>query len=165
MTLSRLAPLIALLLACAGAGHTANLVFDCGFENAIGAGTTADGWDSEGTPPGGENAVSETRAHSGRFSHQITVPATAPLNWYQVHQSIPLLVPGQTVTLSVYTFTENVRDGGGAYCSLNCFAGVDERIGIFDVPAKATGTATGWQRQTVTATIPPRTNRVVIILT
>lgn len=143
----------------------ANLVFDSSFESAVGAGTVAEGWDSMGAPPGGENSVSDARAHSGRFSHRLVVPDAAPVNWYQVRQSVPNLRPGQTVTLSVYISAENVRDGAGAYCSLNCFAGNDRRVGVFDAEQKVTGTTAGWVRQTVTATISPGTNEVVIILT
>ncbi|MBU0607926.1 MAG: beta-galactosidase, partial [Armatimonadetes bacterium] len=163
--LTSVLPLAGLLLACVGAGYAANLVFDSSFESGIGAGTLAEGWDSGGTPPGGVNAVNDTRAHNGKFSHQITVPDAAPVNWYQVRQSIPMLTPGQTVTLSVYIRTENVRDGAGAYCSINCYSGADQRIGVFDAEAKVQGTATAWQRQVVTATIPAKTNRVVLILT
>lgn len=155
---------LGLVLVWVGLAHGANLVFDSSFEDAVDAGTIAEGWETAGTPPGGVNAVSDRRAHSGRFSHQLTVPEDAPVNWYQVRQSVPLLAPGQTITLSVYVAGENVRDGAGAYCSINCFAG-DERIGIFDAASHVTGTSADWQRQSVTATIPPRTNQVVTIFT
>lgn len=155
---------MALLGALSGV-QAANLVFDSSFENVIGAGTLAEGWNSEGTPAGGDNSVTDAKARTGRFSHRLVVPDAAPLNWYQVRQSVPGLRPGQTVTLSVYVATDSVRDGSGAYCSLNCFTPSGDRVGVFDAPTKTTGSTNGWQRQTVTATIPVRTTEVVIILT
>ena len=157
---------LSLLFVAGGGAAAANLIADASFEGAVSAGTLAAGWTSAGTPPGGgANCVTDGRAHSGRFSHQLIVPDAAPVNWYQIRQSVPGLRPGQTVTLSVYVAAENVRDGAGAYCSLNCYAGAEERIGVFDAPVKVTGAQADWVRQAVTATIPPRTNQVVVILT
>lgn len=163
-TLGAVVTAMALLWAL-GAAQAANLVFDSSFENSIGAGTLAEGWNSGGTPPGGDNSVTDGRARTGRFSHRLVVPDAAPLNWYQVRQSVPGLRAADTVTLSVYVATENVRDGSGAYCSVNCFTPNGDRVGVFDSPTKATGTSNGWQRQTVTATIPVRTTEIVVILT
>lgn len=158
------ATLTAALLA-AGPAVAANLILNSGFEDAAGDGVIAEGWSVPETPAGGRNCVTDAVAHSGRFSHTLVVPEASPVTWYQVRQNVPGLRPGTTVTLSVYVRTEKVRDGAGAYCSLNCFAADGQRIGIFDAADKLQGTSDGWVRQFVTATVPPGSVESVVILT
>lgn len=153
--------LMAFLPAIAGE----NLVFNSSFEMGSEFGGPAEGWDTPNCPEGGINQPTARKARTGRFCHQIAVPKEASVTWYQVTQEIVGASSGQTLTLSVYVQTENVHDGAGAYCSINCFNIAGSRIAYFDAQAKITGTVTQWQRQSVTATIPRGTTRVLVILT
>jgi len=151
--------------AAAPSTQSANLVANSSFEDSSDLGGPAEGWTVPNAPAGGANQPTAEKAHGGKFCHRITVPPEAEVTWHQVNQVIAGASVGNTFTLSAFLQTEDVRDGSGAYCSINCYDGADKRVGIFDAEAKLTGTVAEWRRQSVTATIPKETTRTVCILT
>lgn len=161
----RCLPLVLLTLVPALTATAANLVQNSDFEDAVSAGTIPEAWSAPGSPPGGSVGLDQTHTRSGRFAARFVVPDQAPLDWYQLRYTLPTVASGRTLTLSAWVFTENVHDGSGAYCSLNCFDGAGKRLAYFDAPGPVSGSSTQWRRQTVTATIPPRTTEAVVILT
>ena len=163
MRLILLLALIAIAPASA-APASPNLLGNGGFEVRDAVGATADGW--EGVPaPGGSMGVDAGAQHSGEVSFRVVVPEKAPVSWYSAYRRVGPLKRGATYTLSAWVRAQDVRDGAGAYVSLNCFDGAGKRLAYFDSPGKATGTG-DWRRLTTTGPIADGTSemRAVVCL-
>lgn len=150
-------------LAVAALLASANLLENGGFEWVATPGGLPEGW--EAWAPEGVLAVQDTTVrHSQAASLRLEVSPAAAVNWYQVRRPVAAVRRGASYTLSVYVRTEDVRDGAGAYISLNAFDGQGKRIGVFDSPQKLTG-ARDWVRVVTTAPVPDGTSELVAILT
>ena len=94
---------------------------------------------------------------------KLCVADSAPLDWHSASRTVQPLKPHATYTLSAWIRTERVRDGVGAYVSLNFFDSHGKRLAFSDSSAKAQGTR-DWQRITSTATVPDGASRMTAIL-
>lgn len=140
-----------------------NLLENSGFEFPSVRGKTPNGW--SGSPPkGGTFEVDTNVFRSGGESLRFEVPDRVPVTWFAMYRGVEPLKRGATYTMSGWIRTENVRDGGGAYLSLNFFNGGGKRLTHFDSPVKVTGTK-DWTHVTATGTIPDGSSEMRAILT
>jgi hypothetical protein len=139
-----------------------NLLENSGFEFFSQRGGNADGWTTQ-VPIGGTCDTDSATLHSGRAALRLRVPAAAPLEWYQANRRAEPIRRGATYTLSAWVKTEDVRDGAGAYISINYFDGNGKRLGCFDSPGKQTGSA-AWKCLASTGPVPDGTSELRVIL-
>lgn len=134
-------------LAAAVAAAAPNLLENSGFElNGL------SGWQTpvaRSVEAWADGAV----AHSGKHSCRISAAADAPVAWYSVFRSMPVLKAGTTLTISGFVKTNEVRDGAGAYLSLAFFDAAGTRLAFGDSPGHRSGT-TDWQRLSATIQVP-----------
>jgi len=94
---------------------------------------------------------------------RISVSNSVPVSWYSATRTVQPLKANTTYTLSAWVRAENVRDGVGAYVSLNFFDGSDKRLAFYDSPDKATGTG-DWQHIATSGPLPAGTSKMTAIL-
>jgi hypothetical protein len=100
-------------------------------------------------------------SRQGEACARLNVAVEAQVSWYQLYQSVTNIKAGTILTLSAWVRTEGVKDGAGAYISLNFYD--SRRIAYTDSAAKLLGT-TDWTRITTTAEVPRGTSEVRAIL-
>ena len=143
-------------------GASPNLLENSGFEFSSAKGHSADGW-SAALPPEVACAVDSAAFHSGLASQKLSAPDSVPVNWFTLSRSVTPLKPGATYTISAWIRTDSVRDGVGAYLSLNFFSAAGKRLAFFDSPSKATGTGE-WRHITSSGTVPHDAGELKAIL-
>lgn len=142
--------------------RASNLLLQSGIE-PIGGAVDLSAWNAE-FPKGVDGGPDTKIAHSGTTSYRINVPNEVPVSWYSLTQSLTRFDTGTTYTMSAYIRTDGIKDGAGAYVSMNFFDADGNRISYADSPEKLTH-ATDWRRISSTATVPPNTKRIWAILT
>ncbi len=143
-------------------GASPNLLDNSGFEFFASKGHAVDGW-STALPYTVVCVADSSCFRSGRASLKLSAPDSIPVNWFTASRSVTPLKPQATYTLSAWIRTEDVRDGAGAYLSLNFFSANGKRLAFFDSPSKATGTS-AWRRITASGTVPPEAGELKAIL-
>ncbi|HNX34293.1 MAG TPA: hypothetical protein PKM57_06680 [Kiritimatiellia bacterium] len=97
-------------------------------------------------------------------SLKLSVADSAPVDWYTVSRTVQPLKPRAAYTLSAWVRTDRVRDGAGAYISLNFFDAGGRRLAYSDSSAKATGSG-DWRRITSTGAVPDGASTMKALLT
>jgi hypothetical protein len=143
-------------------GASPNLLENSGFEFFSARGLAVDGWNGAASP-GVSCSADTTLFRSGGASLKLSVSDPVPVNWFTAYRSVTPLRPGASYTLSAWVRTEGVRDGVGAYLSLNFFNSAGKRLPFFDSAAKALGTG-GWRRIAVSGTVPQEAAEMRAIL-
>ncbi|NUQ00097.1 MAG: hypothetical protein HUU35_09620, partial [Armatimonadetes bacterium] len=134
-----------------------NLLTNSGFEFGYGPAGNADAW----TYRSSERLVVERTAdqpHGGNHALRLAVGADHEVTWYQVGQEMAAPRSRLPLTLSGWVRTREVRDGVGAYLSLNFFDAGGKRTGYFD-SRTVVGTQ-DYQRLTVSGAPPPGSSRL-----
>ena len=139
-----------------------NLLENGGFDFFSGREAKADGWQIS-NPSQTAVAIDTSTYRTAPAALKLAVADGAPLEWYSAFRTVEPLKPHATYTLSAWVKTDRVRDGAGAYVSLNFFDGHGKRLAYSDSPARAQGTR-DWQRITSTAVIPDGTSKMTAIL-
>ena len=140
-----------------------NLLDNGSFDFYGASGLQAEGWQC--WFPSNATCTADTTAfRSPSASLKLCVADSAPLDWYSASRAVQPLKPRAAYTLSAWVRTKRVRDGAGAYISLNFFDVHGKRLTYFDSPAKASGTG-DWRLITTTGTVPDDAAKMVAILT
>lgn len=140
-----------------------NLLENGGIDFYGGRDAKPEGWqasDSAHMTCAADTAVFRSPAASLRIS----VPDNAPVDWYTASRAVLPLKPRASYTLSAWVRADRVRDGAGAYVSLNFFDSRGKRLAYSDSSAKATGTG-DWRLITSTGTVPDGTSAMKALLT
>ncbi len=154
---------LVLLLASAALAQS-NLLVNSSFDFGPDVGGFPHKWAVASMPGGASLVPDPDRARTGDYSLRFTCPDEAALDWFQVRQEITSVLPGRAYTLSAYAQAEEVHDGVGVYCSINCYRTDGERIANFDSQPQLTGTSTDWTRLEVTGTVPEGTAKVAALV-
>jgi hypothetical protein len=152
--------LCGLLLCCLTAAQADNLLANAGFEIGRGRGVQADSWTVGGDAPLIVERVAGA-AHSGHYALRLTVPADATVSWYSVGQELTAFST-RKLTFSCWIKPLDVRDGHGAYLSINCFDAEGKRLANYDSPG-VTG-AGDWQRVSCSGAAPGGTTTIRALL-
>jgi len=139
-----------------------NLLENGGFDFYGDRNAKADGWQISN--PSQTTVEADTALYrSSPASLKLSVADDAPIEWYSASRSVEPLKPRAAYTLSAWVKAERVRDGAGAYLSLNFFDARGKRLAYFDSPAKAQGSC-DWKRLTTTGTVPAGASKMTAIL-
>ncbi len=145
-----------------GFAASPNLLENGGFDFHGGRDAAADGWRI--SHPSTIACGTDTAVfHGAPASLKLTVPDGAPLDWYSVSRAAQPIKPRTPYTLSAWVRTEHVRDGAGAYLSLNFFDARGKRLAYFDSSAKAQGSG-DWKRLVTTGSVPDGASTMTAIL-
>ena len=144
------------------AAPSPNILLQSGFEPLGPLGTDMTAWSTTSIPAGADSGVDSAVAHSGKASYRIGIPADTKLDFFMLGQSLLSVKKGASYAMSAYVRTRGMRDGSGAYISLNFFSG-NERIGYKDSTTKLMGDS-DWQRVTTTAVVPDGASEVRALL-
>ncbi len=160
-------PWISVSLLClpflAVCGASPNLIENGGFDFFDARTAEADGWKTSHASPV-KCVADQTVCHSPCASLKMTVAEDAPRDWYTASRAVEPLNPlAHSYTLGAWVRTEGVRDGAGAYVSLNFFDAAGKRLAYFDSSARAIGTG-DWRPITSTGTVPAGASKMVAIL-
>ena len=140
-----------------------NLLENGGFDFYGGREAKADGWQASHTSH--MTCVADAAVcRSPAAALRISVPDDAPVDWYAASRAVLPLKSRATYTLSAWIRAERVRDGAGAYVSLNFFDSQCKRLAYSDSSAKATGTG-DWRLITSTGTVPDGASTMKALLT
>ena len=140
-----------------------NLLVNSGFELGAPGSTGLKDWDIPILAPGVTYERTTAVTHGGAACARLSVAPEAELNYYQLFQRVPHFRRARPYTLSAWVKSDNVRDGAGAYVSLNFHAAGGTRLDYRDSDVRLTGT-TDWTRVVTTATVPDEAAEMRAIL-
>lgn len=145
------------------ASPSPNLLRQSGFEPVAAGKPDLSAWTSS-FPPGSGSGPDATVAHSGSYSFRAIVPAASPVSWYSVTQTLTKFDAGASYTLSAYVKTDGIKDGAGAYISMNFYGADGKRISYAD-SHEMLASPTDWHRIVTAATVPSGASEIRAILT
>jgi len=139
-----------------------NLLENGGIDFYGGRDAKAEGWQC--SHQANMTCAADTAVYrSPAASLKLKVADGAPVEWYSASRPVQPLKPHAAYTIGAWVRTDRVRDGAGAYVSLNFFDAAGKRLSYSDSPAKASGSG-DWRWITSTATAPGGAAKMVAIL-